>query len=75
MPQRYVHLLVNENNITIFDVHIVNIDNLIISGRRHLMDRTLRFPHPFNSYSLTTVGVVNPDDRRTSLVNSYKVVI
>ncbi len=39
------------------------------------MDRALRFPHPFNSHSLPTVDVVDPDNRRSSLLNSYKVVI
>jgi len=65
----------HENNNTIFDVHVFNIDNLITSGRRHLMDRALRFPHPFNGHSLPTVGVVDPDDRRSSLLNSHEVVI
>ena len=75
MPQRHVHLLIHENNITIFDVHIFNINNLIISGRRYLMNRALRFLYPFNNYSFPTVGVVNPDHRRSSLLNSHKVVI
>ena len=75
MPQRHVHLLINKNNLAILDVHIINIDNLIKSRRRHLMDRALGFPHPFNGDSLPTVVIVDPDNRRSSLLNGHEVVI
>ncbi len=39
------------------------------------MDRALGFSYPFNNYSLPTVGVVDTDNRRSSLLNNYKVVI
>jgi len=75
MPQRHVHLFINEDSIAIFDIHVFNIDDLITGGRWHLMDRTLGFSHPFNGHSLPTVGVVDTDDRRSSLLNSHEVVI
>lgn len=45
------------------------------SGRRHLRDGALRLCHPFNGHSLPMVTVVDPDDRRSSLLNGHEVMI
>ena len=39
------------------------------------MGRALEFLHPFNGHSLPTVGVVDSDHRRSSLLNGHEVVI